>query len=602
MGDTPVTVIAHESGHLFLAYASVRDPDDPAARPMLGLQDAHWFFGFNSEASLLEGNRIRDNGAGVSPRFTTVATVESYSPLDQYLMGLLPAQEEPSDVPGAGRRERLQLPAHVRSLVRRRAARRHIDEIAGVEGRRTPDYTVSQRRYRFAFVLVVAKDSEPAAAQLAQVELYRQEFENFFRRSAGELAFADTSLRQSLKLSLFPAAGVLENRTAGASVSVAAPLAAPLTVLLKTTRGAASVPASVTIPAGATRATFTVRGVKGGVEELTAEPDDTRFETAYAFVQVTGSPSELRLSIESGDRQIAQPGAPLADAVAIRVVDRNKLPYPGLTVQASVSAGGTLTPASAVTDDNGLVRFVWTPGPGASNELTATLDGAPGVAPVTAVALGRPAIATGGVVNAASYAPGLSPGSLASIFGSSLAAGATARAGLPLPVQLSGVRVLIDGRPAALLYVSDRQVNFLVPSGLAEGQATVVVTTPLGESPAVRVSVVTYLPGLFYDPSSGAGAVIARGEFLEIYATGLGPVRPASIAGLEETLATPQVLIDAQPAEVLFSGLAPGFPGLYQVNVRLPTGLAPGPHKLVVELNGRRSNEVQVGTEAPSAP
>jgi uncharacterized protein (TIGR03437 family) len=69
-------------------------------------------------------------------------------------------------------------------------------------------------------------------------------------------------------------------------------------------------------------------------------------------------------------------------------------------------------------------------------------------------------------------------------------------------------------------------------------------------------------------------------------------VRPASIVGLEETLATPQVLIDTQPAEVLFSGLSPAFPGLYQVNIRPPKGLLPGPHKLVLDLNGRRSNEV----------
>ena len=62
---------------------------------MLGYQSAHWNFLFNSEASLLEGNRIQDNGAGVSPRFQTTATVEGYSPLDQYLMGFRSAQDVP---------------------------------------------------------------------------------------------------------------------------------------------------------------------------------------------------------------------------------------------------------------------------------------------------------------------------------------------------------------------------------------------------------------------------------------------------------------------------------------------------------------------------
>src|SRR5205814_6595468 len=94
--DTPVTVLAHETGHLFLAFASVKDPQNPDLRPMLGRQSAHWAFTFNSEASLLEGNRIQDKGAGASPRFETVAVTEQYSPLDQYLMGFRPKEEVPT--------------------------------------------------------------------------------------------------------------------------------------------------------------------------------------------------------------------------------------------------------------------------------------------------------------------------------------------------------------------------------------------------------------------------------------------------------------------------------------------------------------------------
>src|ERR1035441_6077572 len=52
--DTPLTVLGHESGHLFLAYASIPDPNDPTAKPMIGFGGAHWSFVFNSEASLDE--------------------------------------------------------------------------------------------------------------------------------------------------------------------------------------------------------------------------------------------------------------------------------------------------------------------------------------------------------------------------------------------------------------------------------------------------------------------------------------------------------------------------------------------------------------------
>src|SRR5258706_6007567 len=60
---------------------------------MLGLQQAHWAFNFNAEASFMEGNRIIDAGAGASPRFTVTDAVDNYSPLDQYLMGFRSAGE-----------------------------------------------------------------------------------------------------------------------------------------------------------------------------------------------------------------------------------------------------------------------------------------------------------------------------------------------------------------------------------------------------------------------------------------------------------------------------------------------------------------------------
>ncbi|MBI4874155.1 MAG: hypothetical protein HY822_05935 [Acidobacteria bacterium] len=592
-GDTPMSVLAHEAGHLFLAYASVRDPNSFRAKPMLCSDGAHWSFAFNADASLVSGNRIRDNGAGTTPRFTTVAAVEAYSALDRYLMGLLPPEQVPSSfyVQGAPSASScLPRPGVSFDGERRDVA---IEEIVAAEGRRAPDHTVSQRRYRFAFVLVIAKGSEPAVAQLAQLERYREEFEVYFRRATGDLAAAETGFARQLRLSVFPAAGVLENASATAEVSIAAGLAEPLTVALSTARGLAGVPASVTIPAGATKAAFTVRGLRAGVEELSAEAASPGYESAAAFLQVTASAAELKLTVAAGDRQPALPGAPLPEPVLIRIADRNNLPYPGLTIRAVVSGGGSVTPVSAVSDENGVARFVWTPGPGAPNELTASLEG--GTASVKAIALGKPAVAAGAVVNAASFAAGLAPGSLATVFGANLAGGAAEQASrLPLPTQLAGVRVLIEGQAVPLLFASDRQINFLAPATLPAGETALIVSTPLGASSVVRVPVASHLPGLFFDPASRQGAVIVRGEYWEVYGTGLGAVRPSPVLGLEETLATPRVLVDGQPVEVLFSGLAPGFPGLYQVNVRVPSTLPAGSHRLRLEIGGAASNEVLV--------
>jgi uncharacterized protein (TIGR03437 family) len=99
-------------------------------------------------------------------------------------------------------------------------------------------------------------------------------------------------------------------------------------------------------------------------------------------------------------------------------------------------------------------------------------------------------------------------------------------------------------------------------------------------------------PGIFYDPVTGLGAVRMVGDFIEIYATGLGPVR--SDGEFQRTVLTPEVRIGAAPAEVQYSGLAPGWLGLYQVNARIPQGVPAGALPLWLTIGGQRSNEVRV--------
>jgi hypothetical protein len=202
-----------------------------------------------------------------------------------------------------------------------------------------------------------------------------------------------------------------------------------------------------------------------------------------------------------------------------------------------------VTPEIGVTDETGAVSFRWALGLGSLNELTAMLEG--GGTSVTATAFTQPAISPGGVVNAASFQPGLSPGAFASIFGVNLAAGSTASSCCPWPASLAGTQVRVNGTPVLLLLVSDRQINLLLPLELQPGLAEVVVTTPAGAPARASVSLDLVSPGLFFDAVSGCGAVVvagstqttaqrpaARGEYLEIYGTGLGPVH-SSQRGLQ---------------------------------------------------------------------
>ncbi|MEX2261544.1 MAG: hypothetical protein WD696_06315 [Bryobacteraceae bacterium] len=608
-GDTPMSVLAHEAGHLFLAYASVRNPNDPGARPMLGVQGAHWSFSFNSEASILEGNRIRDNGPGVSPRFTTVATVEAFSPLDQYLMGLRPLEEVPPTFlvtgPGASAVRSPEVGVNIDGERRDIA----IQEIIGAEGRRTPDHTVAQRRFRFAFVLIVAEGSTPSQDELDQMETYRREFEGYFRRVTSDRAVADTALRRSLHLSAFPAAGLVAGRETSVTITIQNPSPVPLTVLLRSQTGNASVPSSVTLPVGETTAGFSISGVRGGVDEITAEPADSQYDSAVARFQIAPAVTDLRVVAVSGDRQRSTGNAPLPQPLVFRITDHNELPYPGLRVQATASAGGSVTPATATSDENGRVSFLWTPGTASNPVLRAGIEGASIPAGALVSTLGPPALASAqSVVNAASFVSGLSPGGLSTLFGTNLAAGSTAQSRLPWPDSLAGVNVFIGGRAVPLLYVSDTQINFLVPSDIPEGNTEMRISTPAGISEPVQVPVRRILPGIFFDPVTSFGAVLnagtalttvqrpaQRGGYIEIYATGLGPVRPSAIEGLQETVASPQVFVGSAPARVVFSGLAFGYQGLYQVNVQIPDNVAPGEQTLTLSVGGVAGNAVKIG-------
>jgi len=347
--DTPMTVLGHEAGHLFLAYASVKDPNDANAKPMLGRQLAHWSFLFNSEASFLEGNRIRDDGPNASPRFTTVATVQGYAPLDQYLMGFRAPEEVPptflvSDSPNISSGTRSPQVGVAFDGNRRDIA---IQEVIDAVGRRTPGAAVSQRRFRFAFLLIVPAGQTPRADQIAQLETYRSLFEGFYRHAVSDRATAEATLKRALHLSTFPAAGLLYGGLAAASIALDQPAAGPLIVLLEPESGAVDVPRYAIIPAGGMHADFFMLGLRPGVDTLVARPLDSSYETAVSKIQVADSAGSLQLKIIS------------SDPIVLRATDVDDLPYPNIVVKASVTKG-SLDSNIGIADANGLVRFQWT--------------------------------------------------------------------------------------------------------------------------------------------------------------------------------------------------------------------------------------------------
>jgi uncharacterized protein (TIGR03437 family) len=247
---------------------------------------------------------------------------------------------------------------------------------------------------------------------------------------------------------------------------------------------------------------------------------------------------------------------------------------------------------------------------------------------------GLPSIAA--VVNAASFASQVpvAPGSIVSLFG--LNFGQQDTVAIFPGTKFQGLSVSVMSIPAPLFAVlpSSGQLNLLVPTELPEfGTVSVQVTTPAGLSSVFVLQMTPAAPGIFSiaDPSrvvaKNAAAIFANtawlvipssltqtlrvpacspttnpvsvcgraaipGDIVQLYTTGLGrataggnsagpPLPTGSVAPpdgnpLYVTIESPTVTVGGLPAEVLFSGLTPGYAGLYQVNVRVPVGVLAG--------------------------
>jgi len=230
-----------------------------------------------------------------------------------------------------------------------------------------------------------------------------------------------------------------------------------------------------------------------------------------------------------------------------------------------------------------------------------------------------PQILPGGVVNAGNFTPRLAPGSLVSIFGWNLGLEDRSPASLPLPAELAGTAVSLNGQALPVFFVSPSQVNAQLPYGI-RGSATLRVSTPNAAAEAalmlapaapalVRIPVGGRLTPAVVRPSDGAvisdAAPAAPGDSLIIYLVGLGevagPIAPGQPAPARPPLSTQdpvEVRLGERSLAPAFAGLVPGYAGLYQVNVTLPFDLPDGLYPLRVLLNGAASDATSLPVDS----
>jgi uncharacterized protein (TIGR03437 family) len=227
-----------------------------------------------------------------------------------------------------------------------------------------------------------------------------------------------------------------------------------------------------------------------------------------------------------------------------------------------------------------------------------------------------PTISANGVVNGASFQPGIVPNSWATIQGANLAGAVDTWNSFivngKLPTSLDGVTVSVGGKPAYLYYVSPSQINLLAPD-IPPGSTQVTVSTSAGTSSTFTVNAAQYGPAFFPWPNNqavatrqdfsfavapgtfqGATTTAAKpGDVIILWGTGFGPTAPASPTGVQvpgdqtySTSTLPTVTINGVAATVYGAALAPGFAGLYQIAIQVPPSLGNGTWPVVATIGG----------------
>ncbi len=227
-----------------------------------------------------------------------------------------------------------------------------------------------------------------------------------------------------------------------------------------------------------------------------------------------------------------------------------------------------------------------------------------------------PTISANGVVNGASFQPGIVANSWVTIQGAGLATKTDdwshSIVNGALPTSLDGVSVSMGGKAAYIYYISPGQLNVLAPD-VPAGPITVTVTTAAGTSAPFATTATAYGPAFFGWPGNqvvatqtdysyavkpgtfaGATTISAKpGDVIVLWATGFGPTNPTPPTGLAvpgdkaySTISLPGITIDNVAATVYGAALAPGSVGLYQIAIQVPPSLADGDWPIQALISG----------------
>jgi uncharacterized protein (TIGR03437 family) len=403
-----------------------------------------------------------------------------------------------------------------------------------------------------------------------------------------------------------------------------------LSVQMETTLGATFVPYQVT----ANAASISTPGTYNGTVVVSGSNAAADNHTINVALDVTTSP-------------IAQVSTPLIN-VALGSGQTETIPITiGNLGQGSLAVSSA---TAAANSGSGWLTAVLASG-GASVTVTlSTASLSPGVytgsvviasnavnsptitVPVTMVVTQQtgPQLGIGGVVDNATFQTTLAPGDIGAAFGLGISSQAATNATtLPLPTLLGGTEILVNGTPAPLYFTSTGQLDFQVPYETVDGLASVQVVnnnvpgnlvSMTIQSRAPRIPLLAGNAPIIINFADGSVPVATAtqlpshpanlGDTLIVYAIGLGQTDPIATDGasaasspLEEIDPPVNVMLGGgfSPSvqiTPLFTGLAPGFAGLYQINFTIPQNAPTGDSiPLTLNIQGSSTNVVYIAIQ-----
>ncbi len=211
------------------------------------------------------------------------------------------------------------------------------------------------------------------------------------------------------------------------------------------------------------------------------------------------------------------------------------------------------------------------------------------------------------VVSAANFsADALAPEAISAVFGTNLATATVVANTIPLPTELAGTKVRVNGELAPLFFVAPSQINFLIPPTVSAGDAVIEIISGDGTLSRGTLKLSTVAASLFTSNASGTGAPAAVatkdgvnynlvgnadgtsnlldvGDYLAMFGTGMRKAAPASV----------RITIGGREAPVQYIGAQGGYAGLDQLNTQIPAGVS-GLVDVAVSINGKATNTVKV--------